>query len=567
MPIIQEKIKNIVDKPGVYQFKDKSGNLLYIGKAKSLKKRISSYFVKNHLDAKTSKLVKKIADVEIITTKNEAEAFLLEANLIRQNQPPYNIDLKSGSGRYAYLKITDEKFPRVTVARNQWDLKTGLLREIISRKAKLSRSGISRGKIFGPYVSAAARREAQYQANSILKLRTCNVLPKQACLLYHINLCSAPCIGKISEQDYLANTKLAEKFLQGEVKELQELLRADMKQLSSEQKYEQAKTRRDQILALERLRDKQNIDLPKGYDQDVVNYVITPQEMVIQMFNVVKGLVSGKKEFRFDLTPNPSPYQGEGEGGEVSEFLRRYYENNEIPEEIILPRKFADGEALAEYLSKVSGRKVIFTVSQKGAKKELLNLLQQNLEISARVGNAVLMELQQALNLPSVPRVMEMFDISHTGGKEIVASMVQFIDGQPNKSGYRKFKMRTVKDNDDFASMREVVSRRYGGLLAGKKPLPDLIIVDGGRGQLSAALGILRDLGITTPLIALAKKNEEIYTISRRFPARLKRTSESLKLLQRIRDEAHRFAITFHRQRRGKAFIKKVKKMHRKGDR
>ena len=252
--------------------------------------------------------------------------------------------------------------------------------------------------------------------------------------------------------------------------------------------------------------------------------------------------------------------------------MRRYYENNEIPEEIILPRELADGEALAEYLSKVSGRKIIITVPQKGAKKELLNLLQQNLEISARVGNAVLMELQQALNLPAVPRVMEMFDISHTGGKEIVASMVQFTDGQPNKSGYRKFKIRTVKDNDDFASMREVVRRRYERLsskdaikersrtpLKGVRLLPDLIIVDGGRGQLSSALGVLQELGINVPLIALAKKNEEIYTVGKRFPVRLSKTSEALKLVQRIRDEAHRFAINFHRQRREKAFIKNAK--------
>lgn len=548
---IIKKIKNIVDKPGIYQFKDSSGNLLYIGKAKTLKKRVGSYFAKNHSDGKTAELVKKIADVEVITTKNEVEALILEASLIRQNQPPYNIDLKGSSGRYAYLKITDEKFPRVVVVRNQKDLKGG--------------------KVFGPYVSAAARREAQYWANSILKLRTCNVLPKQACLLYHINLCSAPCINNISEKDYLANVKLTEKFLRGEVKELKELLQTDMKRLSSEQKYEQAKTRRDQVLALEHLRDKQNIDLPKGYDQDVINYVITPREMIVQMFNVAKGLISGRKEFRAILAPDPSTKIGEGGGEEVSEFLRRYYEINSIPEEIILPQKLEDARVLAEYIGQLSKRKVIFTVPQKGAKKELLNLLQQNLEISARVGNAILMELQQVLNLPVLPRVIEMFDISHTSGKEIVASMVQFVDGQANKSQYRKFKMRTVKDNDDFASMREVVRRRYTRILSkskvkrgstpskGVEPLsllPDLMIVDGGRGQLSAALSVLRDLGVTTPLIALAKKNEEIYTVSRRFPVRLLKTSEALKLVQRIRDEAHRFAITFHRQRRGKAFVK-----------
>ena len=548
-----EKIKKLPFAPGVYQFYDKNAKLLYVGKAKSLKKRVSSYFAKNHKDQKTAELVKKIADLEIITTKNEVEAFLLEASLIRKNQPPYNIDLKNSSGRYAYLKITEEKWPRIVIARNQKDLRGG--------------------KIFGPFVSAAARRETQYQANSILKLRTCNILPKQACLLYHLNLCSAPCINNISEADYASNAKLAEKFLRGDNKELKETLAREMKEFSAARKYEQAKLRRDQILALEQIRDKQNIDLPKGYDQDVINYIVTPRETVIQMLNVVKGLVSGRKEFRFDLTPGPaspadrpSPYKGEGEGGEVSEFLRRYYENNDIPEEIILPRKLDDAKALSEYLGTLNKRKVIFTVPQKGAKKELLDLLRQNLEISARVGNAVLMELQQALNLPALPRVIEMFDISHTGGKEIVASMVQFIDGQANKNGYRKFKIKTVFDNDDFASMREVVRRRYAHLLSKSATstsrlqrdgiLPDLIIVDGGRGQLSAALGVLQELGINTPLAALAKREEEIYTVGRRFPARLPKTSEALKLVQRIRDEAHRFAITFHRQRRSKVFLK-----------
>ncbi|MFA6551811.1 MAG: excinuclease ABC subunit UvrC, partial [Patescibacteria group bacterium] len=435
-----EKIKKLPFAPGVYQFYDENAKLLYVGKAKSLKKRVSSYFNKkttrlptrqeNQENKKTEELVERIFDIEIITTKNEVEALLLEASLIKKYQPPYNIDLKSGSGRYAYLKITGEKWLRIVTARNQKDLKTG--------------------KIFGPFVSAAARRETQYQANSILKLRTCNILPKQACLLYHLNLCSAPCINNISEADYANNVKLAEKFLRGDNKELKETLAREMKEFSAARKYEQAKLRRDQILALEQIRGKQNIDLPKGYDQDVINYIVTPREMIIQMLNVVKGLVSGRKEFYLDLTPSPSPCQGEG--GEISEFLRRYYENNDIPEEIILPRKLDDAKALADYLSTLGERKVIFTIPQKGAKKELLDLLRQNLEISARVGNAVLRELQQALNLPALPRVIEMFDISHTGGKEIVASMVQFIDGQANKNGYRKFKIKTVFDNDDFAS-------------------------------------------------------------------------------------------------------------------
>jgi len=322
-------------------------------------------------------------------------------------------------------------------------------------------------------------------------------------------------------------------------------LKSEMLKYSNELKYEQAKIRRDQITAIERIEEKQNIDLPKGYDQDVMNYIATDKEMIVYVFNISKGLVYGKKEFRV-------------KNNDFSEFLRRYYDTHDIPEEIIIPDKIADKNLLEDYFFKITGKKVSLTVPQKGGKKDLLELLRQNLEINAKVGNAVLYELQNNLNLPQLPKVIEMFDISHTGGTEIVASMVQFTNGQSNKSNYRKFKMKTVKDNDDFASMREVVFRRYSGLLKDKKPLPDLIIVDGGRGQLSSALSVLRDLGVTTPLIALAKKEEEIYTVGRRFPVRLKKTSESLKLIQRVRDEAHRFAITFHRQRRSKKLLKKL---------
>lgn len=514
---LHHAIKHLPLGPGVYHFKDASGALLYIGKAKSLKKRVSSYFAKNHPDEKTRLLVREIASVEIITTKTEVEAFLLEASLIRQYKPPYNIELKESAGRYAYLKMTNEEFPRLVVARNAEDKKDGT--------------------IFGPYASAATRREAQYLARTTFKLRTCRKLPKQACLLYHIHLCDAPCIKNISKEDYNANVKKAEEFLRGNIGDLKKQLEAEMKTFAAGLRYEQAKVRRDQITAIEGLQERQAIDLPKGYDQDVFAYVVTPEKMVVQSFNVIQGLVSGKKEFTVQR-------------GDLSEFLRRYYDSNPIPEEIIVPEPLEDGEALAAYLSERRGKKAVITVPQKGSKKELLELLQQNLEISAKVGNAVLYELQQTLNLPTLPKCIEMFDISHLGGTEIVASMVQFVDAQPDKNEYRKFKMRTVRDNDDFASMREVVARRYKRILAEKKKLPDLIIVDGGRGQLSSALGVLQDLGVTTPLIALAKREEEIYTVGRRFPVRLSKQSESLKLLQRIRDEAHRFAITYQRKRR-----------------
>ena len=554
MSIPRKKIAALPIKPGVYQFKDARGNLLYIGKAKSLKKRVSSYFnnkTRKQENNKTNELVKKIKEVEVITTKNEMEALLLEASLIKRNQPPYNIDLKGSSGRYAYLKITAEKHPRVAVARNQSDLRDG--------------------KVFGPYTSAAARKQAQYWASAILAAQPGDHWPPPSHLLRQLKAGGLASGKNLTEEELAANRKKAEQFLRGNIQELTSALAQEMKQFSQTIKYEQAKLRRDQLFALAKMGEPQNIDLPKGYDQDVFAYLVTRDGIIVQLFNVKRGVISGRQEF--DLTPPlnlplakgetlvdiPSLAKGRWRSrrseDDFSEFLRRYYDRQEIPEEIIVPQKLADQSVLERYLSKLKGKKVKIFIPRQGSKKELLDLLRQNLAISVRVGNAVLSELKKILNLPNIPRVIEMFDISHTAGKEIVASMVQFVDGQPNKSAYRKFKIKTVAGNDDFASMREVVRRRYQRLSEEKKQLPDLIIVDGGRGQLSAAAGILRELKISVPLIALAKKEEEIYLARRRFPLRLSKTSEALKLLQRIRDEAHRFAVSFHRQRRSKAFL------------
>jgi len=529
-------IKKLTTSPGIYQFIDKKGEVLYIGKAKNLKKRVSSYFAKKHLDVKTNELVKRIVNLKIVATKNELEAFLLEASLIKKNKPPYNIDLKEGSGRYAYLQITNEVFPRIVTARTSATAKSG--------------------KIFGPYTSSQTRREAQYLANTTFKLRVCKTLPKQACLLYHINLCSAPCIKKITPAEYDGNIKKAAEFLKGDIKNLIEKLKLEMSDYARDLKYEQAKIRRDQITAIERISDKQNIDLPKNYDQDVFNFVVVNSEILINAFNIKKGLISGIKEYVIKNNVHLST-ANDRYADVLSEFIRRYYDSHFIPDEIILPIKLKEAIILEKYLSSLKNKKVILTIPKQGGKKELLNLLWKNLEMNSKAENSVLYELQQKLNLPHLPVTIEMFDISHTSGTEIVASMVQFKDGRSNTNAYRRFKIKTVKDNDDFASMREVVSRRYKYLLNEGKEMPDLIIVDGGRGQLTAALGVLRTMGVTVPLVALAKKKEDIYTVGRRFPVKLNKISPALRLMQRIRDEAHRFAITFHRQRRSKKMLNK----------
>src|SRR3989338_4066837 len=323
MSIPLKKIAALPIKPGVYQFKDARGNLLYIGKAKSLKKRVSSYFnnkTRKQENNKTNELVKKIKEVEVITTKNEMEALLLEASLIKRNQPPYNIDLKGSSGRYAYLKITAEKHPRVAVARNQSDLRDG--------------------KVFGPYTSAAARKQAQYWASAILAAQPGDHWPPPSHLLRQLKAGGLASGKNLTEEELAANRKKAEQFLRGNIQELTSALAQEMKQFSQTIKYEQAKLRRDQLFALAKMGEPQNIDLPKGYDQDVFAYLVTRDGIIVQLFDVKRGVISGRQELH--LSPSPLSLVRRGDRSEVSEFLRRYYERHEIPEEIIVPQKLAD---------------------------------------------------------------------------------------------------------------------------------------------------------------------------------------------------------------------------------
>ena len=509
--------------PGCYLFKNSDGEIIYIGKAKSLRKRVSQYFADREKDPKTEKLVEKIADVEFFVTSSEAEALILENNLIKRHKPKYNIDLKD-SKRFASIVLTDEKFPRLVVTRNR----------------------TIRGKYYGPFVSAEARDNALKVLRKTFQIRTCGKLPKRECLKSHIGTCSAPCTGKISQEEYNLNLRQAEKYLAGKGDELIGSLKNEMKVASEKMNFEKAAVLRDRISALEALHERQAMEREKRYDEDVINYIVSGGKVFLIVFNAINGMLASKQEFSFEFKEDF-----------LEEFIIQYYSENQIPREIIFPDALS-GESLAaltEYLEKIRGERVEITVPQRGEKLNLLDLVKRNIEASLLSSEKEASALREALHLEKNPHTIECFDISNIQGTNSVGSMVRFKDGEPDKSEYRRFRIKTVEGADDFASIAEVVSRRYSRLNAEGKEMPDLVVIDGGLGQLQAAVSALRNAGAKIPVISLAKRFEEIYRPGKSEPICLDRKNPSLKLLMRIRDEAHRFAVKYHRLLRSKEMV------------
>ena len=520
---LNQEVKNLPLKPGVYIFKDSKGKILYIGKAKALKKRVSSYFTKKHYD-KTKYLVAMIKSLQVFITDNEVEALILEARLIRQHKPKYNIALKDGV-RYAYLKLTNEQFPRLlTVRKREKDA----------------------AQYFGPFTDGTARENSARLLRTVFKIRTCAPkLPKHVCLQFYIGNCDAPCVKKITEDDYKKNIKATASVIKGGTKRVIVQLGQEMLTFSDRKEYEFAKTRREQIASLRKFQQRQKILMYKAYDEDILHWVETNDKIYVQLFKVDKGRVSAKEEFVFDIAEDVIP-----------SFIRQYYSSNEIQDVIIIPKKITDQELLESYLTKIKEKKVSIKVPHKGRKKQLLNLVYKNLLFATEQEDQELISLRDHLNLSGIPYVIECFDISTILGQYNVGSMVQFRGGQPNKSNYRKFKIKTVHQQDDFASMAEVVRRRYTRLKEEKKEMPNLIVIDGGRGQLNVAWGVLQELNLKIPIVGLAKREEEIYRIEAEKPLKLPKNDAGLRVLIRIRNEAHRFAINYHRLLRQKGMRK-----------
>jgi len=513
------KSSEIPTSPGVYLFKDETGEILYIGKAKSLRQRVKSYFSSLDQPAKTRQLVSRIRCIDWITVNSEVEALLLENKLVKQHTPKYNIDLKDAK-TFAYIALTKEPYPRILTSRK------------VSRKLES----------FGPYTDGFTRQDLQRLVVRVFKLRVCRKLPKRACLNFHIGLCTAPCIGNITAEKYTAQVEGAKAFLGGNYEQTTELLILQMQAAAKEQKYERALELRNQIASIRLITQRQIVDNERRFDQDVIAFKRFGEKMSVVQMGVRKGVLLGKKEFSVDL-------QSQIE----QEFLKAFYATNLIPKEILLNKPCwidsAEKSALEEFLSSNRGARVRMVIPKRGNKAALVALAEKNLESSLKE-NGALLDLQAAFKLPVLPRVIDCFDVSNLGREHVVSGMVRFVNAKPEKRSYRKFKIKTFAGQDDFAAVNEVVTRRYKRLLEEKTPLPDLVLIDGGYGQVNAAAKGCQSLGLQIPIIGLAKEKEEIYlpedAVSKRFDA----NSRMMLLLRRVRDEAHRFSVSYNRKRR-----------------
>lgn len=512
--------KSLPSSPGCYLFLDSSGKVIYVGKAKDLKKRVSSYFSGKEKDPKTSAMVGRISSIDFIATKTEFEAFLLENNLIKKHQPKYNISLKD-SKRYAYLQVTKERFPRL----------------LVSRKPE----GVLGVDYFGPFVSGTERERVLSAVRKLFRIRTCKSLPKRECILKGMGLCDAPCIGGISEKEYLEEMGRARKVLSGKTRDVEERISSEILALSKRREFELALRKRDQLRALKSLSEKRLQNVEKGFSQesfDVIGNSSSASREVAVVLSFSGGLLLGKSDYEFSSG-----------GAGLPEFIERYYSlSGRIPDKIFL--RGSPSPSLAGNLSKLSGRKVSII---SGGNPALLELAEKNASLILEGGNPALSGLKDSLSLGALPETIECFDISHFGGEGTVGSMVFFRNGRPEKHAYRRFRIRSLEEGeiDDFASIGEVVLRRYSRLVSENSPLPDLIVIDGGAGQLSSAKKSLETLGLDLPIISLAKREEEIHFPGGRTLS-LPKNSPALQLLQRVRDEAHRFAISYNRQVIGK---------------
>lgn len=560
---LSEKVRSLPAKPGVYLFKNQAGEVIYVGKAVSLRDRVRSYFQQlgRTVSPKVKAMVEHIADLEYIVTDSELEALILEATLIKEKEPWYNVRLKDDKS-FPYLTVTDEPFPRVMVVR---------------RPGK-------QGRHFGPYTSPRAVRETLNFLRKLFPIRTCSLdlsgeLNFRPCLLYHIGRCGAPCAGLQTHEEY---EKLVEEvclFLEGRHHRLIPELRRKMEEAAARLEFEKAARLRDQLNALTRVVERQKVVSTTGEDQDVIGLARMGENACVQVFFIRDGKLTGRDHF-FLIAPAETT-----DDELLSSFLKQYYsESTFVPREILLSHTVDEVGVLTEWLSGRKGRKVTLRTPQRGEKKWLVEMVTHNASLVLGEREALksrrlerveraLTELQEVLGLPNLPRRIEAFDISNTQGSEAVGSMVVFIDGVPANAEYRRFKIRGIEGANDYAMMHQVVTRRFlRGLkeqeaLAEMTPeareteakkakfaaFPDLVLIDGGKGQLGVARNALRDLDLEEiPTIGLAERLEEVFPEEVGDPIVFDKDSYALHLLQQIRDEAHRFALNYHRQLRGK---------------
>ncbi len=535
--IVEEKLKLLPDSPGVYIMKDSSGNVIYVGKAIILKNRVRQYFQsqRNHTP-KVRAMVSHVADFETILTHSEVEALILECNLIKKHRPRYNISLKDDK-TYPYLKLTmADPYPRLMMTRRI--LKDG-------------------AKYFGPYTDVTAMHESVKLLRKMFPMRTCrNMNVDRPCLEYHIKRCIAPCTGKVDRDEYMAMVRAVSMFLEGHTADVERDIEKRMYEAADDCAFELAARLRDQLMAVRKVGEKQNIVTGSG-DQDAVGMARSEMGACVMVFYIRAGKMVGREHFLL------KGIDGESDEDVLYAFLQQYYNQaTYLPHEVLLPIVLPEErrQLLEKWLTEEKGAKVSLLVPKRGTKRDIVEMAGGNAgkflsdeQARQKLADAQTLgaveELGRCLGLKKPPMRMECFDISHNQGVETVASMVVFEGGVPKKSDYRRYKINSTEGKpDDFKSMREVTTRRYTKL--SDDDMPDLIVMDGGKGQLSSALEIIRGAGhMDTPVIGLAKRFELVYTEGSSDPVVLPRNSQALYLIQRIRDEAHRFAITYHRKR------------------
>jgi excinuclease ABC subunit C len=548
---LDEKLKEIPRSPGVYLHKDAAGKILYIGKAKNLRNRVRSYFQSSRTGdfsygIKTGELVKQIADVEIIVTDNEVEAFILEATLVKQHQPYFNYKLKDDKS-YPHLKLTiNEPFPKCVITR------------------RIQNDG---ALYFGPFLPASMARRTIDLINRTFQLRTCDIeidgKAPRPCLEYHIKRCLGPCVkGLCTPSEYQEAVRDVRMLLEGRNTELADQLESRMMQASEDTRYELAAKCRDLRKTVIKLSEQQKMATTGESDLDIFGYYREGKRLALQLFTMREGDIVGRREFFWEDLPeedfNPAEF--------LSEVLAQYYSSDYVPREIHVPTNFDDRELLEKALSERRGRRVHILAPQRGEKRDMIDLVEKNAKLAFEQRfrvlkpdmKRVLEEMQETLELPRFPARIESFDVSHIQGAENVAGMVVCENGKMNRAEFRKFKIKSVEGADDFASVNEAVLRRYRRVRDEEKSLPDLIMIDGGKGQLGAAAEAMRELDLeAVPMVGVVKPplhhNQVAYLLVKGRedePIYLDSHSQILRLIQMIRDETHRYAVTYHRKRR-----------------
>ncbi|MEW6049575.1 MAG: excinuclease ABC subunit UvrC [Candidatus Zixiibacteriota bacterium] len=546
------KLKNLPTSPGVYLFKNAQGRIIYIGKAKNLRNRVRTYFhPSGPADAKTARLVPQVTDFELMLTANEVESLILEANLVHEHKPKYNVSLKDDK-HFPYIKVTtNESFPRVMIVR------------------RLAKDGAT---YFGPFTQGQGMRRTLTLLTRLFTIRSCDLIippPEgkqyKVCLDYQMKRCGGPCEGLQSREEYAELVNSLTMVLRGRTKELRERLTERMHRASEELRFEDARQFRDQIDALGSIMIKQNVDVGEVVDRDIVSIARDGVDAVAVVMQLREGVLIGRQDFQLHTAVDDSNETV------LETFVTQYYNHQpNLPEEVLLPLELSDAELLAAWLKQEKGSVVRIRVPKVGEKVRLVDLAARNAQLlldeiliqrrtHAERTSKMVTSLKEALHLSNSPRTMVCFDISNTGETDAVGSCVFFENGRPKKSEYRRFRIKGMRGQDDFSMMRQVVGRYFYRRREENKPMPDLVVVDGGKGQLSSAKAELVSLGLgDQPLAALAKRLEELYLPDHQEPITIRKGAPALLLLKQIRDEAHRFAITYNRKVRTRRTVRSV---------